>query len=292
MKSTKAILLAVALLIVAFTAWAGEDAVVNKPRSARDKSVVAPTQKAADAEKPDQTPQPKEDAVQTPQAKTEADRASQPEPKAVHAPTSPQPWESWGVIPPVVRAEPGDKGELDRPPRGGQGGGRGGNGGRGNGGGHRHGGGYSWRGHHDEWRHRQYHGSWGFLFHFGPVIFPAPVYYPHVVRLPHDRVGVYVRHTGDDYVGTQFANSVREHLREEGLRVVYSPNDARIELYLVSMEQDPDESGYGSSVSVSYIWYPDHRFITAQIVDVGVDEVDDLALSVAGYADDQVNQYR
>ena len=293
MKSSKAILLAVALLAVAFTARAGDDAVVNKPKSDRDKTsdktVVVPAQPAVEAGKPDQAAQPKPKASQTPK----------PKPNAVQAPTSPKPTESAVVAEPAAGSEPGDKGELDRPPRGGQGRGNGGQGrgghgggGRGNGGGHRHGGGYSWRGHHDEWRHQHYHGSWSFLWHFGPVIFPAPVYFPHVIRMPRHKVGVYVRHTGDDYVGTQFASSVREHLREEGLRVVYSPDDARIELYIVSMEQDPDESGYGSSVSVSYIWYPGHKFITAQIIDVGVDEVDDLAQSVAGYADDLVDQYR
>jgi hypothetical protein len=192
--------------------------------------------------------------------------------------------------------------EPDRQPRGGQGGRGGGrgNGGRGNGGyggyggygGGHFNGGPGWHGHHDQWRHQHYHGSWSFLFQFGPVIYPAPVYFPNVVRLSHNRVGVYVRQTGDDNVGGQFANSVREHLGEQGLRVVYSESDAQLELYLVSMDEDPEETGYGSAVSVSYIWYPGHRFITAQIVDVGIDEMADLAQSVAGYANDLVDQYR
>ena len=58
------------------------------------------------------------------------------------------------------------------------------------------------------------------------------------------------------------------------------------------MEQDPDDAGYNSSISVSYIWYPGHKFITAQMVDAGMDEVDDLAQSVAGYAGDLVDEYR
>jgi hypothetical protein len=152
-------------------------------------------------------------------------------------------------------------------------------------------GGQVWRGHHDEWRHRHYSGSWNFLWHRGPVIFSAPVS-PQGNRMPRHEVGVYVRHTGGDYVGSQFANSVREHLRKQGLKSVNSAEDAGLELYVVSMEQDPDEAGYGSSISVSYVWYPGHRFITAQMLDAGIDEVGDLALSVAGYAGELVDQHR
>jgi len=292
MRIPRIILLAAALVAVTLTAWAGEDGVVNSPKSARDKSAVAPTRKAAETEKTDQTPQPKQDAVQSPQAKTEAGRESQPEPKAVHSPTSAQPWESWGVATPAMKSEPGDKGELDHPRRGG---GRGRGPGPGHGGnpprGHRPPRGGSWRG-HNNWPYRHYHGSWVFLWHFGPVIYPAPVYYPHVIRLPRNRAGVYVRHTGSDGIGSQFARAVREQLREEGLRVVYSPDDAMLELYVVSMDENPDEAGYWSAVSVSYIWYPGHKFITAQMLEVGLDQTDELAQSIAGYADDLVDKYR
>jgi len=149
-----------------------------------------------------------------------------------------------------------------------------------------------WHGRREEWRYRNYHGSWRFLFYLGPRIYYPPVRYPYVIRIPHDRVGVYVRYTGDDAVGSAFANSVREQLRNEGLRVVYSQDDARLELYIISMEQDPEDPGYNSSISVSYVWYPGHKFITAQMVDAGLNEVDDLAASVAGYADDLVDDYR
>jgi hypothetical protein len=288
MKGTKARFLAVALLAVVFTVFAGDDDVTSG-RTDSDKSVVVPAKPKVDAAKP------KRD-----QAKPEVDQAgparaseAHAEPRAVQAPAAPEPEEPRVIPSPSVRSAPGGAGELEHPPRGGQGGGRGGHGNGGYGGGHRHGGDWGWRGgHHDEWRHRNYHGSWSFLWYHGPVIFPAPVYVPHVIRIPHDRVGVYVRQTGNDYVGMAFANSVREHLSERGLRVVYSEDDARLELYLVSMEQDPEDAGYGSAVSVSYIWSPGNRFITAQMLDVGVDEVADLALSVAGYADDLVDDYR
>jgi hypothetical protein len=305
MRSSKVTLLAIALLVVWFTARAGEDASANRPRSNRDRSTdktaVAPRQKSADAERPEKAPQPKQDAVEAPRSKSEADRAPQPEPKVEQAPTNPRPWETWLPAAPAKPRAPTIKGEADpeRPPRGGQGGRGGGRGnggyggGRGGyGGGGHFNGGPGWHGFRDQWRHQHFHGSWDFLFVYGPVIYPAPVYFPHVIRLERNRVGVYVQQTGDDNVGRQFANSVREHLQEQGLRVVYSESDAQLELYLVSMDQDPEETGYGSSVSVSYIWYPGHKFITAQIVDVGIDEMADLAQSVAGYANDLVDQYR
>lgn len=171
------------------------------------------------------------------------------------------------------------------------------------GGGHGHGGDhhwhgwnpdYTWHGDHDRWRHHHYHdhGSWLFLWFHGPTIYFAPHYAPHVIRIPHDRVGVYVRQTGDDRLGSRFADAVREELRSEGVRVVYSDDDAALELYLVSMDENPEDPGWGSAVSVSYIWNPGNRFITAQMVDVGQEQMYDLANSVAGYASDLVDQYR
>ena len=295
MRSPK-VLLTVALLAVALTAWAGSDAVANKPKSDRDqttdKTTVAPAQPADGPVKQDQAPQPKPESNQSPQTRPESNQSAgsrpepsqvpRPEPGAVQAPDSPGLSGPPVIAEPPIEPPPGGGGDPGRPPRGGDGG---------RGGGHFNGG-PGWHGRHDQWRHQQYHGSWSFLFHFGPVIYPAPAYFPHVVRIPRNRVGIYVRSTGDDYVGAQFAESVREHMREQGLTVVYSPDNAQLELYLVSMDEDPEETGYGSAVSVSYIWYPGHKFITAQIVDVGVNEVDDLAQSVAGYANDLVDQYR
>jgi len=192
-------------------------------------------------------------------------------------------------------------GDINIPQTGGnphQQGGGGTHGGYGGGGGNWRGrspeyyGGLGWHGRHEEWRYRHYHGDWGFLFDFGPVIYYPAIHYPYVIRLPHDRVGVYVRYTGEDHVGTQFADAVRQHLSDAGMRVVYSQDDAQLELYIISMEQDPGDAGYGSSISISYVWYPGHKFITAQMVDAGLNEVDDLAQSVAGYTSDLIDQYR
>ena len=58
------------------------------------------------------------------------------------------------------------------------------------------------------------------------------------------------------------------------------------------MEEDQGDAGYGSSISISYVWYPGHKFITAQMVDAGLNEVDDLAQSVASYTNDLIDQYR
>jgi hypothetical protein len=154
-----------------------------------------------------------------------------------------------------------------------------------------------WRGRHREdargrWRYHRYRGSWHFLWHCGPVILPVPIFPAHVVRIPHYRAGVYVRYTGEDDIGDAFVTALTGELRAQGLRQVWSASDAVIELYVVSMDETPEDPGYYSAVSVSYISYPGHRFITAQLLDVGGDQVDDLAETVAEYTDDLVDDYR
>jgi hypothetical protein len=103
---------------------------------------------------------------------------------------------------------------------------------------------------------------------------------------------VYVRYTGEDDIGDAFVTALTGELRAQGLRQVWSASDAVIELYVVSMDETPEDPGYYSAVSVSYISYPGHRFITAQLLDVGGDQVDDLAETVAEYTDDLVDDYR
>lgn len=317
MRSLKTTLLVLVLAAAALPVFAGDDAAVDKQQSDKDKSVVAPAQPAKEPGKQNrQAPKPEDKEEQAPESRPNADQSPQSrdrveqapssesrdaeapryEPSVIRAPTPTRREESRVVVDPGQTSWPNVLRQPVPPPSGGRGGPGDGKGGYrgGPGGPGRRDHGRGWHGYHNDWRHRGYgrHGSWSFLFHFGPRIYFAPVHYPHIVRLPRTRVGVYVRQTGDDYVGVQFANAVREQLRGQGLRVVYSQDDARLELYLVSMEQDPDEPGYGSSISVSYIWYPGHRFITAQMVDAGVDQLDVLAQSVAEYADDLVDDYR
>lgn len=241
-----------------------------------------------------------------------ADNATPQEPSRGQVPQVPP------VLQPMPVPVPFIQSYRDRPgPNGGGGGSQGGGydpgrNGYGGGGNHRRGGGqgrggygggqhwhgwnsnYVWHGAHDQWRHQHYrdHGSWLFLWFHGPEIYFAPPYGAGVIRIPHDRVGVYVRQTGDDRLGAQFADAVREELSSQGTRVVYSESDAALELYLVSMDENPEDPGYGSAVSVSYVWNPGNRFVTAQMVDVGSEQVYDLAGSVAGYANQLVDQYR
>jgi hypothetical protein len=142
------------------------------------------------------------------------------------------------------------------------------------------------------WRRNRYSvfGSWHFLIFGGPVVYcPAPRS-PSVIRLPR-RSGVYVRQTGDDVIGRAFATAVREQLHELGVKAVYSDDDAAIELYIVSMEQDPEDPGWGSSVSVSYISHPGQHFITSQLLDVGDEQVSELAGMVADYVDELYDDY-
>jgi hypothetical protein len=329
MRSPKTMLLVFALAAIALTAWAGDNAATDSPKSNSDnKTVGVQAQPAKDEEKPDQATQSKprneqaprseDKGVQTPERRSDNAQPARSEPSSARppqyrsepaqAPASIERQEPSYTEPARIQTRqsdraPSDFGEINVPQPGSEpnrGGRRGGSGGYRGGRDHdpfdrrpsHYFGGRGWHGRHDEWRHRHYHGSWRFLFYLGPTIYYPPIHYPHIIRIPHDRVGVYVRYAGDDAVGSAFANSVREHLRDEGLRVVYSQDDARLELYVISMEQDPDEPGYNSSISVSYVWYPGHKFITAQMVDAGLNQVDDLAASVAAYADELVDDYR
>ncbi|MBN2464903.1 hypothetical protein JXD38_04690 [candidate division WOR-3 bacterium] len=317
MRSTKRTLIVLAVAAFVLTAWAGGNAVADNSRSDKDSQAPAVQAKQHDEDKkPDRANQsrPAEDhspksgdrSTQAPASRSSNAQAGKSERSTVKAPSSSEQRDRTPAEPIRIQSrpsgyEPSEAGDINVPrtsgeprkPRGGRGGYQGS---PGPGpfdrrpthyfGGHR------WHGPHDHWRYRHYRGSWRFLFYLGPVIYYPPIHYPHVIRIPHHRVGVYVRYTGDDIVGSAFANSVREQLRNEGLRVVYSQTDARLELYIISMERDPDDPGYNSAISVSYVWYPGHRFITAQMVDAGINEVDDLAASVAAYADDLVDQYR
>lgn len=331
MKSSKTLLVVLALTAIVLTAWADENAAVNKPKSDKDNSATvapaqpaaqpdnsdknnsgnaAPAQPAAKPDKPDQSTQPRSQPVQ-PQQSNQSNpnygQTPQSRPDVVREPNPPQSGQSYVTPQPsqtVVQPSENTQtyrqssgGDINVPQpyvnpnqrdRGGNSGGRD----------YWHGrsltyyGGLGWHGRHEEWRYHHYRGSWDFLFMFGPTLYYAPTYYPYVIRIPHNRVGVYVQYTGNDYVGQQFANAVRQQLGNAGLRVAYSQDDAQLELYLISMEQDEDNPGYNSSISVSYIWGPGHKFITAQMVDAGLNEVDDLAQSVASYTSDIIDQYR
>ncbi|HTW92627.1 MAG TPA: hypothetical protein VMH22_13105 [bacterium] len=336
MNRSKTVLVALALTAIVLTAWADDNAAVNKPKSDKDNSAaVAPAQPAqqpdqsnkdnngtaataqpaAQPDKPDQSTQSRSQPAQPPQSSQSNPnygQAPQSRPDVVREPNSPTYGQSEVVPQPSKTVvQPSDNqrtyhqsagGDINVPQPGGnprQGGG-GGNA-PGSGGGHNYYlgrsahyySGLNWHGRHEEWRYHHYHGDWGFLFMFGPTLYYAPAYYPsYVIRLPHNRVGVYINYTGNDNVGQQFANAVRQELSDEGLRVVYSQEDAQLELYVISMEQDEDNPGYNSSISVSYIWGPGHKFITSQMVDAGINEVNDLANAVASYTDDLIDQYR
>jgi hypothetical protein len=324
MKNSRRTLVILAVAAVVLTAWAGGNAAVNNSQS--DKESQAPAVQAQAPEqdkKPDQPNQARPDQSQAPRSNDREVEAAQPKSDQAPSPSSGQnavqsrqPGHEAVRSTPLSRQEepsysrpaqvdaerynrePSGSGDINVPQTSGQP--------RNPRGGYRGGpapspfdrrpthfrGGSNWHGRHDQWRYGRFHNSWRFLFYLGPVIYYPPIHYPYVIRIPHDRIGVYVRYTGDDAVGAAFANSVRGQLRDQGLRVVYSQDDARLELYIISMERDPEDPGYNAAISVSYIWYPGNKFITAQMVDAGINEVDDLAASVAGYADDLVDQYR
>jgi len=281
MKGAKTILLMLALAAAGVLAIAQETDSRTQPPDESD-AVTAPASTGRDADKPAGP-----DVIAAPvRSKTTPKSKDQSQEEDVSYTSAPSQTSDRMVVPstperdetaaPEIDHRPGGRPvDPDHPPRGGPSNPR-----------PRH------HDRHDEWRHRRYShfGSWRFLWHFGPIIITPP--HPPVVRSRSYRPKVYVRHTGSDVVGIDFAAEVRDELRDRGLRVVYSPTDATLELYLLSIEADNDDPGYNSAVSVSYIWQPGNKFITAQMLDVGAGEIDDLAGMVAEYADDLTDRYR
>lgn len=251
----------VLLVAVGSVIGAGDSQVPRLP--APSKAAVEPGTVARDANH--------KEAAKPPAGATSPERVSLPEPKRS---------EDNAVVSNEQRGNPGHgdrgRGDWENPPRGGYG--NDDHRGRGE--------------RHENWRRSRYRGSWDFLFFHGPILFPVPVPVPYVVRLPRYNLGVYVLQTGSDIVGSNFAYSLRERLRDLGLRMVNRPEEATLELYLVSMDEDPENPGLGSAVSVSYIWYPGYRFITTQMLDVGSLQIEALAASVAAQADQMIEQYR
>ena len=150
--------------------------------------------------------------------------------------------------------------------------------------------GRTFHGEHDRWRYDRFRGSWDFLIFPGPVIYAPQSYYgPNVSS---HIAGVHVEYSGSDATGSDFAGSVNDQLRENDMGPVASASDASLELYIISMDEEPTNPGYGSAVSVSYILMPESRFITAQMLDVGSEQIDALASSVVSYARQLLDEYR
>ena len=120
--------------------------------------------------------------------------------------------------------------------------------------------------------------------------YTAPVPYPtSSARL--DR-GVYIQSAANDAVGSSLAYSVSEHTRTDNLLPVSSPDQASLELFITSSDEDPVQPGTLSAVSVTYVWLPGYRFITSQVMNVGSDRVEDAAGAIADYAAQLIRTYR
>jgi len=151
--------------------------------------------------------------------------------------------------------------------------------------------GRTFHGEHDRWRYDRFHGSWDFLIFPGPVIYAPPLAYGSGVVTSHV-AGVYVEYSGEDATGSDFAAAISDRLREGDMGPTASASGAALELYIISMDEDPSDPGYGSAVSVSYVLMPENRFITAQLLDVGTEQIDPLAASVVSYAAQLLDEYR
>ena len=129
-------------------------------------------------------------------------------------------------------------------------------------------------------------------FWMGPVFVPYPVFVSDPVSSYRYGRGVYVRYSGDDELGSEIAKSLRGQLSDQGLKTVYSADEARLELYIVSMDEDEGNPGSVSAVSVTFIWLPGYRFITTQLLDVPSSDVDDVASYPAGHAREMIDEYK
>ncbi len=175
--------------------------------------------------------------------------------------------------------------------------GRGG-GGNGNGNGNERGGGgyHGHSGYYDNpWRYRGFRSDWNFWAGPGPVFVP---YYSYDYTVPYsmytarlDR-GVYVQSAANDAVGSNLAASLGDHARADNLVLVSSPDQASLELFITSSDEDPVQPNTLSAVSVTFIWLPGYRFITSQVMNVGSERVEDAAGAVADYAAQLIKTYR
>jgi len=178
-----------------------------------------------------------------------------------------------------------------------------GNGGGGGGGGneneHGRGGGYHGHGGYSDnpWRYGGFRSEWDFWGGPGLVFVPdyrydyalPETYYPSSARLSR---GVYVQFNASDAIGSSLAYSVSDHVRADNLLPVSSPDQASLELFITSADEDPANPGALSAVSVTYIWLPGYRFITSQVMNVGSERVEDAAGAVADYALQLIKTYR
>jgi hypothetical protein len=149
----------------------------------------------------------------------------------------------------------------------------------------------TFHGRHDRWRYDRFSGSWDFLIFPGPIVYSPQPYYAPRVSTSHIAV-VHVEYSGNDATGSSFIGALDDQLRQNEMGPAASAGDASLQLYIISMDEDPSDPGYGSAVSVSYVLMPEYQFITSQLLDVGSEQVDDLAASVVSYARQLLDEYR
>lgn len=219
-----------------------------------------------------------------PQTSTSSGNTASPAPQS-----SPEKLVNTARVPATYSSSGSNQGGQSHP--GGGGGGESG-GGYGSGGGYYHGrGGY----YQNPWRNNGFSADWDVWAGPGPVFVPdydqdyTMPYATASVRL--DR-GVYVQSNVSDAVGSGVAYAVNDHAQADNLVPVSSPDQASLELFVASADEDPIHPGTLSAVSVTYIWLPGYRFITSQVMNVGASQVDAAAGSVADEAAQLIQTYR
>lgn len=108
---------------------------------------------------------------------------------------------------------------------------------------------------------------------------------PNSESVASEHSGIYVGYSGNDIIGSNFANSVMAQVRTTaGLALAQTPDEAVLEISISSTDADAGHPGAASAVSVSYLWLPAQHMANSQILVVDASQVGAKAASVASYA--------
>jgi hypothetical protein len=108
---------------------------------------------------------------------------------------------------------------------------------------------------------------------------------PNSGSVASEHSGIYVDYSGNDMVGSNFANSVVAQVRTTtGLVLAQTPDEAVLEISISSTDADASHPGAASALSVSYLWLPERDLAESQVLMVDTLQVGAKAASVVSYA--------
>lgn len=107
-------------------------------------------------------------------------------------------------------------------------------------------------------------------------------------------IPIYVQHSGDDRVGTDFAYQVREQLRRSaGYPLILKEADAAIVVSLVSLDQNCGRADLASVVAIAfYVNVANRPLLNHSVMLVGKEKTDSMAKTLVASLDHAVEQFR